>query len=265
MQAGQTLLVEAECLEREASARRIAYFRPRIGNVNRLLDVGCGNGYGVEVWRKQGTRAIGVDRSLYRLARWISEHRLARPFVVADAAALPFAAGAFDAVISSGMIKHVGVSETSNPYTIQPHTDRDERRADVIAELARVTCVGGRTIIDCPNGAFPVDFWHGDQVGAFRRHAIPDTLLPSFRDFVQWAARAGCEAKMETVTGRLAFRQVGRHWWGRTLAAPVAATLRALDLLVKLGFVALPARTYPYLVVVLNHGASHSSPARLAH
>jgi SAM-dependent methyltransferase len=230
----------------------VAYFGCHVSGAQRLLDMGCGNGYSVAAWRRIGVRAVGADNSFYRLGRWVEEHRRGRAFVVADAGALPFAADSFDVVVSSGMIEHVGVTETTNPYTVHPHRDRDQARAGVVRELARVTRADGTTLLDCPNGAFPIDFWHGDRLGAFRRHGVPDSLLPVFTDFVAWARTAGREARLETVTGRLAFRQVGRRWWGRWLAAPMALFLRFLDGLVVRGFAGLPARTYPYLVVALR-------------
>lgn len=247
------LLAAAETLEREASERRVTYFCGRIGPAaRRLLDVGCGNGYSVAAWRRRGVGAVGVDLSRYRLGRWVEQHRDRRPFVLADAAALPFAAGAFDTVVSSGMIEHVGVSEATDPYRVRAHADRDQVRERVVGELARVTRTGGTTLVDCPNGAFPIDFWHGDRLGAFRPHSVPDALLPAFGDFVTWARAAGRVARLETLTGRLAFQQVGRRWWGRLLAAPMALVLRLLDALVKRGWMAVPARTYPYLVVALR-------------
>ena len=251
------LLAAAEALEREASERRVSYFRGRVGGApRRLLDVGCGNGYAVAAWRRCGIGAVGVDLSFYRLGRWVEQHRGPRSFVLADAATLPFTDGAFDAVVSSGMIEHVGVSEATNPYRVRAHADRDRAREAVVGELTRVTCAGGTTLVDCPNGAFPIDFWHGDRLGAFRPHGVPDALLPAFGDFVAWARAAGRVARLETLTGRLAFQQVGRRWWGRLLAAPMALVLRLLDALVERGWMALPARTYPYLVVALRADVS---------
>lgn len=247
------LLREAERLEKEAAAWRVSYYSKRLpGDAKRLLDLGCGNGYAVTAWRSIGVQAFGVDISRYRLARWVAEHRERRPLVLADARSLPFRPGTFDVVISSGMIEHVGVRESSNPYTVHAEPDQDESRAQVVGELSRIVRSGGVSYLDFPNGTFPIDFWHGDQVGSLRWHGNPDALLPTFRDVVRWALGAGLTARLEALTGRLAFRQVGRHWWGRFSAAPVALLLRFLDRVAARGWHRLPAVLYPYLVISLR-------------
>lgn len=258
MAAHTELLEQAESLESAASSSRVHYYArllPELGQ-RRILDLGCGNGYSVVAWNARGIDAIGVDVSRYRLARWVSEHRGRRPFVLADAQHLPFRDGAFDAVISSGMLEHVGVEETSGPYTVRATADQDERRGQVVAELARIVRGNGVAYLDFPNGSFPIDFWHGDRVGAFRWHRRPDALLPTFRDVTTWAASAGLTTGLEALTGRLGFRQVSSRWWGRLLSAPMALTLRVLDRAARIGFTSLPASLYPYLVISLRRRAS---------
>lgn len=250
-----SLLAEAEELERTAAVGRVQYFSRYVrasGEARRLLDVGCGNGYGVEAWRREGLTAFGVDISRYRLGRWVAEQRGPRPLVLADASRLPFRDGAFDLVISSGMIEHVGVSETTNPYRVTAHPDQSEQRAAVIAELSRVRMSRGILLVDCPNGAFPVDFWHGDRIGAFRLHSVPDALLPTLNDFRRWAARAGLAWQLQPLGGRLGFRQIGRRWWGRLLTPLVTLGLRILDACVRRDLWRLPGRFYPYLVVAFR-------------
>ncbi|HEX4960066.1 MAG TPA: class I SAM-dependent methyltransferase [Thermoanaerobaculia bacterium] len=247
------LLEEAERLEKEASVRRVGYYAKLLpAGCQSILDLGCGNGYAVTAWREAGARAIGVDISRYRLARWVAEHRESRPLIVADARHLPFRPGTFDAVISSGMIEHVGVRESTNPYTVSAESDQDESRAQVTGEVARVLRPGGTAYLDFPNGAFPIDFWHGDQVGSLRWHGTPDALLPRFRDVAKWASGAAMTARLEALTGRLAFQQVGRHWWGRWATVPMALLIRLLDGAAARGWYRLPARVYPYLVISLR-------------
>ena len=248
-----SLLAAAEALEREAAAGRVAYYsgllRRRARPADTVLDVGCGNGYSVAEWRELGLRAFGLDRSLYRMGRWATEHGRAPRLVVADAARLPFAASSFDAVISSGMIEHVGVSETSDPYTVEPQAARDQLRGEVIAELGRIVRSGGAAYVDCPNGSFPIDFWHGDRLGAFRLHAVPDALLPGHRQLLRWGRAAGLSARLEALGGRLRFRQIRARWWGRLLGPVVEGSLRALDPLVETRLGAIIAWCYPYVVV----------------
>ncbi|HEX9945824.1 MAG TPA: class I SAM-dependent methyltransferase [Thermoanaerobaculia bacterium] len=249
--------MEAERLEREASDWRINYYSKRLpAGGKRLLDLGCGNGYAVAAWRSLGVQAVGVDISRYRLARWVAEHRERRMLVLADARNLPFRPDTFDVVISSGMIEHVGVRESSNPYTVSAEVDQDEARAQVVGELSRIVRSGGIAYLDFPNGSFPVDFWHGDQIGTLRWHGIPDALLPGFRDVAKWASGAGMTVRLEALTGRLAFRQVSRHWWGRWLATPVAIFIRFLDRAVARDWLRLPIILYPYLVISLRRRAT---------
>ena len=96
---------------------------------------------------------------------------------------------------------------------------------------------------------FPVDFWHGDRVGAFRLHGVPDVLLPSFRDFVAWGQACASPVQLVPVGRRLRFRQVGRHWWGRLFTAPMRALMAGLDHLTRRGRTSLPSRLSPFLVV----------------
>jgi SAM-dependent methyltransferase len=258
------LLARAEALERDAAESRVAFLAGCLagspagwraeggGPSSPLLDVGCGNGYGVDAWRRGGARAFGVDISFYRLGRWAAMPRDRKPLLLADAAHLPFADGPFAAVVSSGMIEHVGVAESAPPYTVTALPDQAVRRAAVVRELERVAAADAPVVVDCPNGSFPVDFWHGDRLGALRFHRTPDALLPTFADLATWARAAGRSAALQPLRDRLRFRQVGSRWWGRLLAPLARLYLRGLDLLVAAGLSALPARLYPYLVVVLR-------------
>ncbi len=248
------MLREAEALEASAARERVEYFAALVepSGETPLLDVGCGNGEAVRCWRDRRVRAFGVDNSLYRLSRWIALGRGGEPLVLADAEALPFAGGTFGTVISSGMIEHVGVVESSKPYRVAAEPDRDRRREGVLFEMLRVTAPRGVTIVDCPNGAFPVDFWHGDTVGSFRVHGIPDLLLPTPRQFRSWGRRLGFRPRWRRLSGRLRFRQVGRHWWGRLFRPLMTLYLRILDLATGLGLGRLAALGYPYLVVQLE-------------
>lgn len=256
------LLVEAEGLEKAAASERVEFYAPLVsrGPVDgsiRLLDVGCGNGYSIPEWRRLGLGVVGVDVDSYRLSRWVQEHPAGTPLVLADAGHLPFRRGAFSCVVSSGMIEHVGVAEASTPYRIRALPHRDEARLGVVRELLKAAAPGADVLLDCPNGMFPVDFWHGDRVGAFRLHAIPDVLLPSFQDFVAWGRACDSPVQLLPVGRRLRFRQVGRHWWGRLFTAPMRALMAGLDGLTRRGLTGLPGRLSPFLVVRFAGGPAH--------
>ena len=247
-------LAEAQGLEKASAAERVAFYAPLIshgsaGGASRLLDVGCGNGYSIPEWRRLGVHVVGVDVDPYRLSRWVSEHPAGTPLVLADAQRLPFTRGAFSCVVSSGMIEHVGVSETSSPYRITALPHKDMARLGVIRELLATAAPGAHVLLDCPNGSFPVDFWHGDRIGAFRLHRIPDVLLPSFPDFRAWGRSIGSSVLLIPVGSRLRFRQVGRRWWGRLFTGPMRTLMNCLDRLTRSGLTGLPSRLSPFLVV----------------
>ena len=247
------LLQEAERLEREAASQRVDYYSRKLSQEDGcVLDLGCGNGYAVMGWRRFGRKAFGVDLSLYRLSRWVDEHRGPRPFALADARALPFREAAFDVVVSSGMIEHVGVDEYSAPYRIVELPDKAARRRSVIAEVARVGRASADLFIDCPNGQFPIDFFHGDGIVSFRVHRVPDSLLPSFADLRRWAAAADRGAALEPSAGRFRLQRVRRSWWGRALAGPMRLYLTCLDHLLGGGFDRWLAPLSPFLVVRLT-------------
>ncbi len=150
------------------------------------------------------------------------------------------------------MIEHVGVEESSMPYTVTARPDQEEKRREVVAEIVRIADPAATIVIDWPNGSFPIDFWHGDGLGAFRTHGVPDVLLPSFGDLRRWAERCGRRATLRPITGRLAFRQVGSRWWGRWLAPLMRLYLGGLDVLTRMGMGRVTALFHPYLIAEIR-------------
>jgi len=227
-------------LEVEGTRRRILdFYAPLLPAGARVLDCGCGNGISVDLLHEQGFEAWGNDLSQLRKWQWRERTRRDR-LVVASALSLPFPDGYFDVVISSGVIEHIGVEETSVPrYRVTPQPNRDELRAAFLRELLRV----GKTIyLDCPNGAFPIDFWHSDGPGRPRFHSTAEGFLPTYREI---RALAPPDAHIEALRPykRLQFRQAAQHWHGRLFAKPAEWFLRFMP-----RFIARSAWN-PFLVV----------------
>jgi SAM-dependent methyltransferase len=217
-------------LELEGTRRRIVdFYAPMIPAGSRVLDCGCGNGLSVDLLNDAGFDAWGNDLSALRKWQWREWKRRDR-LVVASALSLPFPDGHFDAIVSSGVIEHIGVEETGVPrYTVRALPDRHEQRLAFFRELSRVLAPGGRLFVDCPNRLFPIDFWHADRPGRPRLHSIREPFLPSYGELRRYALAALPDASVEPLSPyrRLQFRQASQHWYGRTFSRPA-------DLLLKL-------------------------------
>ena len=213
--------------ENENAGRRIEdYYLPvlRSTGARRVLDSGCGNGDAIDLLSESGFDAWGHDLSAFRKWQWGARARRDR-LVVADGLHLPFPDGYFDAVISSGVFEHVGVSERGGPaiYEVSPLPDRDERRRAFLAGLVRVLAPGGTLYLDFPNGAFPIDFWHGPSAGGARWHLPSEGFLPRVKEIAALAKslHPACRVSVRSPHRRLRFNQVGAHWYGRVFRAPM--------------------------------------------
>src|SRR5437762_8389145 len=106
----------------------------------RLLEIGCGEGANLHhlARRLSGVRFVGVDFTLAK-ARFAAVHAGA-PAVCADAGALPFADGTFDAVLVRDLLHHLPA----------------HARQGALVEAARVLAPGGRLTLIEPNGRHPL-------------------------------------------------------------------------------------------------------------
>lgn len=109
---------------------RLHEYRSFVGA--RVLDVGCGNGYVLSRFAREGARTTGIDltsRAVELSSRRFELQGLPGEFTVGSAEDLPFHDGTFDAVTSMGVLHHT------------PDTP------GAIAEVRRVLKPGGRLIV----------------------------------------------------------------------------------------------------------------------
>lgn len=119
-----------EANESVAFSRRLHEFESFRGQ--RVLDVGCGNGYVLSQYARAGASTTGID--LTGAAIDLSRRRFALAqldgqFTIGSAEDLPFATDAFDCVCSMGVLHHT------------PDTER------AVREVHRVLRPGGRLIV----------------------------------------------------------------------------------------------------------------------
>lgn len=112
-------------------------FATRLARRKRVLDVGCGAGYGSAELANTASSVTGIDISADAVA-YATEHyqRQNLQFQQAGAAQLPFPDAAFDLVVAFEVIEHL--------------TDWEQ----LIAEARRVLSPGGQFVVSTPNKAY---------------------------------------------------------------------------------------------------------------
>ncbi len=101
-----------------------------------VLDIACGEGYGTALLAQVATEAVGADIAAATILH--ARRQFPRPnlrFLAADARALPFPAGQFDAVVSFETIEHVPDPEAC------------------LDAFARVLAPGGLLVVSTPDRA----------------------------------------------------------------------------------------------------------------
>ena len=100
----------------------------------RVLDLGCGEGYGTDLVARTARQVVGADRSWEVVAHAATKYAGRNTcFVVCDAQRLPFRATSFQTVISFEVIEHV----------------RDV--SSYLREIQRVCAAGAPALLSTPN------------------------------------------------------------------------------------------------------------------
>lgn len=193
----------------------------RLGSLSqlRVLDDGCGTGKLVDELAALGCDAWGLDPVTGRAELWQrrdQDRRMAR----ANGLHLPYPDGWFDAVVSNGVLEHVG----------EFRPDRRSQRLQYVAEALRVLRPGGVLLLGHPNGACPVDFWHGGW-HSMRFHWPYERWMPSAREVRGYVRAASPSATVTPLSPRSynSFERVAQSRLGRALTPPARAIIWAAD------------------------------------
>lgn len=137
-------------------------FAARLSRMKRVLDAGCGMGYGSAELARGAASVVGVDISGDAVASARQHYDLPRvTFLQGSCTALPFRAAAFDLVVAFEVIEHLG-----------------EWR-DFLTEARRVLAPGGQCLISTPNRDYYADSRGRSGPNPFHQHEF------SFEEFRQ--------------------------------------------------------------------------------
>lgn len=127
----------------DLARHRAAYaFAASLASRARVLDLGCGSGYGAAELSSAAPLVVGIDRVRPDAA----SRRASARFVRADIAALPIAPASFDLIVSFQVIEHL---EDPTPY---------------LAAIARMLAPDGTALFTTPN------LLTSDRVNPFHVH-----------------------------------------------------------------------------------------------
>lgn len=202
---------------REFYAPELARLGPLAGM--RVLDDGCGSGKLVDELSALGCDAWGIDPVLGRYELWRRREQGAR-MARANGLRLPYPDGCFDAVVSNGVLEHVG----------EHRPDRREQRQQYVSEALRVLRPGGALLLGHPNGACPIDFWHGGW-HSMRPHWPYERWMPSGREVRGYVRACGVPAEVTALSPKAynSFERVAQSRLGRILTPPAGAVVWAAD------------------------------------
>jgi SAM-dependent methyltransferase len=165
----------------------------RVGTGSRVLDVATGAGYVAGAALERGARVVGVDFSAEQVRRARQRHPAAS-FRECDAGALPFEAGAFDAVVCN--------------YGVLHFPDPDA----FFGAAFRVLRSDGRlafTVWDVPQEAK----LFGAVLGAIERHGSLDVGLPAGPNMFLFSDPRACERALTAAGFRdCAVTKVPQTW-----------------------------------------------------
>ncbi len=212
---------EAAGIDHRVRHYYLPYLRRTFGNGRlRVLDDGAGFGRTVELLAAEGVDAYGVDPGSRR-DQW-TRFDLQDRLVAANGRSLPFPDETFDAVVSSGVLEHVGEH--------LPMGQRGGPCAEYVHEALRVLRPGGRALLAAPNGLHPLDYWHTH--GTYPRiHSPFEDWMPRPGPVREWVRDSPIPGRVRFLSPHdfLAFKRVRSHLYGRVFSGAMQAIMRLID------------------------------------
>ncbi len=128
-------------------------FAARLARRKRVLDVGCGAGYGTAELAQTAREATGIDVSA-EAVEYAQEHygRSNARYEVGSATAMPFANASFDLVVAFEVIEHL------------------ENWQQLLTEARRVLAPGGQLVVSTPNKLYYAESREQSGPNPFHTH-----------------------------------------------------------------------------------------------
>jgi ubiquinone/menaquinone biosynthesis C-methylase UbiE len=172
-------------------------FAARLAAQARVLDIGCGAGYGTAELAQQAQWATGIDVSVEATAYANAHYPLQNTtFLTASATALPFAADSFDLITAFEVIEHL------------------DNWPDLLVEARRLLRPNGSFLVSTPNKLYYAESRASDGPNLFHTHEFE---FAEFRDALA--------AVFPNVTVLLQNRLESQAFYPHATFAPVDAKL----------------------------------------
>ena len=165
-------------------------FAARLSHQRRVLDAGCGTGYGTAELAVNAAAASGIDISPDAVVYAATQYR--RPnvsWLAGSCTALPFPTGSFDLITAFEVIEHL------------------EDWPALLAEARRVLAPGGQFVVSTPNKSFYAESRADSGPNPFHTHEFE---YDEFRDALE-REFPSVEMFLEDHTEGILFRSAGRR------------------------------------------------------
>jgi 2-polyprenyl-3-methyl-5-hydroxy-6-metoxy-1,4-benzoquinol methylase len=137
-------------------------FAARFAGQLRVLDIGCGTGYGTAQLAQHARSAVGIDVSADALVYARQHYQIPNTtFLTASATAIPFQRASFDLITAFEVIEHL-----------------DDWR-DVLVEARRLLDPGGMFLVSTPNKLYYAESRANQGPNPFHTHEFE---FSEFRD-----------------------------------------------------------------------------------